>query len=263
MRSHMLRSVVGTIIRRSALRWDIPNKVTRIEVIQQAISRLRCRKYLEIGVRDGECFCSLTVAEKIGVDPVAPQPDVLAEMRKPGVQYFSLTSDDFFQQAATQVLADGVDVVFIDGLHTYEQAYRDCSNALKYLTPGGLILLHDCLPRSEVEAQPARNNEDAMRILSTVPNGVWVGDVWKAIVRLRSQHSDVQTCVLHSDHGIGLVHRAQNRSRLQLSLPQVEAMTYADLVQDPRGLLGLGKARGLMAILEELDRQRRENHSVR
>jgi len=60
-----------------------------------------------------------------------------------------------------------------------------------------------------------------------------------------------------------LVHRAQNRSRLQLSLPQVEAMTYADLVQDPRGLLGLGKARGLMAILEELDRQRRENHSVR
>jgi len=169
MRSHMLRSVVGTIIRRSALRWDIPNKVTRIEVIQQAISRLRCRKYLEIGVRDGECFCSLTVAEKIGVDPVAPQPAVLAEMRKPGVQYFSLTSDDFFQQAATQVLADGVDVVFIDGLHTYEQAYRDCSNALKYLTPGGLILLHDCLPRSEVEAQPARNNEDAMRILARCP----------------------------------------------------------------------------------------------
>jgi len=137
MRSHMLRSVVGTIIRRSALRWDIPNKVTRIEVIQQAISRLRCRKYLEIGVRDGECFCSLTVAEKIGVDPVAPQPAVLAEMRKPGVQYFSLTSDDFFQQAATQVLADGVDVVFIDGLLSADGELSARASGVFRFGPGG------------------------------------------------------------------------------------------------------------------------------
>jgi len=33
--------------------------------------------------------------------------------------------------------------IFIDGDHTYEQSKRDLDNAIKCLTPGGIIVMHD------------------------------------------------------------------------------------------------------------------------
>jgi hypothetical protein len=204
-------------------------------------------------VSNGINFCTVTAPEKIGVDPISPSPAVLMETSKPGVRYFALTSDEFFQQWAPQALAGGVDVVFIDGLHTYGQAYRDCLNSLEYLNPGGLILLHDCLPTSELEARVADNFEDASRLnAGMASNYDWVGDVWKAILRLRTQHTDLLTCVLHCDHGIGLVCKARNESSPSLTVAQINAMTYADLARDAKRLLGLRKPRYLMAVLEKL-----------
>ena len=63
-----------------------------------------------------------TVFARSPFDPVPAAPLVIAEQTKPGVRYFALTSDQFFEKVAPEVLAGGVDVVFIDGLHTYQQA---------------------------------------------------------------------------------------------------------------------------------------------
>jgi hypothetical protein len=227
--------------------------VTHIEVIQHVINYLGAKRYVEIGVSHGTCFCALTAPEKIGVDPISPSPAVILETSKLGVRYFALPSDDFFKQSAPLVLAGGVDVVFIDGLHTAAQAYRDCINSLSYLNRGGLILLHDCLPASELEARVAESFEDAANLNSGFAwNRVWLGDVWKAILRLRTQHPDLQTCVLHCDYGIGLVYRAKNNSKLSLTTAQIDSMTYADLARDPRRLLGLCKPRRLMGVLKKL-----------
>src|SRR5262249_1606727 len=156
------------------------------------------------------CFCAVTAQEKIGVDPIPPSQAVLSETSKPGVSYFTLTSDEFFDQVAPQVLKNGADVVFIDGLHTYSQAYLDSTTALKYLNIGGLILLHDCLPKTELEARVAVNYEDAAkRNDGTNWDGAWLGDVWKAIIRLRTQEN-VRTCTLNCDRGIGLVYKGEN-----------------------------------------------------
>jgi hypothetical protein len=224
-----------------------------MEVIQRVINNIGAKRYLEIGVSTGSSFCTLTAPEKIGVDPISPSPAVVIEASKPGVSYFPLSSDEFFQRAAPRALAGGVDVVFIDGLHTYSQAYRDCMNSLKYLNRGGLILLHDCLPTSELEARAAQSYEDAKRLNSGFAwNGDWVGDVWKAILRLRTQHRELQTCVLHCDHGIGLVYRGKNGSRLPQTMAQIDAMTYSDLARDAPRLLGLRKPKYLMAVLKKL-----------
>ena len=181
---------------------------------------------------------------------------MISETQKPGVKYFALTSDEFFKTVAPQVLADGVDVVFIDGLHTFEQAYRDCMNSLQYLNPGGVILLHDCLPSSEAEAVPALSYEEAWKINGPTWNGFWVGDVWKAILVLRSQHADLQTCVLHCDHGIGWSITARNDSGLSLSRAQIAAMAYIDLARDTKRLLGLRKPVHLLAVLNRLTKCR-------
>ena len=206
----MIWASLSEIVRKSPLRWHFTNKVTRMEVIQRSIDTLRARRYLEIGVKDGTCFCSLTAPEKIEVDPIAPQPAVALEMQKPGVKYFALTSDEFFTKVAPQVLARGVDVVFIDGLHTFQQAYRDCINSLQYLNPGGLIILHDCLPNSEASAMPAKSYEQAWKINGPNWDGFWMGDVWKAIIVLRTLHADLRACVLNCDFGMGLVYAASS-----------------------------------------------------
>jgi hypothetical protein len=246
-----VRPYLGKLVRRMPLRWHIPNCLNQIEVIQYVINYLGGQRYVEIGVAYGMCFCALTVPEKIGVDPISPSPAVILETSKLGVRYFAMPSDDFFKQCAPLVLAGGVDVVFIDGLHTAAQAYRDCINSLKYLNRGGLILLHDCFPSSELQARVAESIEDAANL-----NGSWTGDVWKAILRLRTQHPDLQTCVIHCDYGIGLVYRAQNNSKLSLTVAQIDSMTYADLARDPRRLLGLHKPIHLMEVLKKLKSER-------
>ena len=50
----MLRPRIAELVA-SPLRWYIPNKLTRMEVIQRTIDTLGARKYLEIGVFDGRC----------------------------------------------------------------------------------------------------------------------------------------------------------------------------------------------------------------
>ncbi len=222
-----------------------------MQVIRRVIDALGAKTYLEIGVFDGTCFCEIDVDVKVGVDPVPAKPLVAKEIKKPGARYFAETSDTFFEQHANETFAHGVDVVFIDGLHTYAQAYRDCINALKYLSPRGLILLHDCLPNSELEARVAESYEDAIRLNSGVTwNGWWMGDVWKAILRLRAEHADLKTYVLNCDHGVGLVYRAPNDSPIPYSLDQIEAMTFADMAKDRVKLLDLRKPSEITTALD-------------
>jgi hypothetical protein len=231
------RATLSRWIQATPLRWHMRNKVSRVQLIQHAVNRLRARRYLEIGVADGQCFCAVQVAAKVGVDPVPPEPAVVRELGRPGVSYHALTSDDFFAQAAPTVLADGVDVVFIDGLHTDGQAYRDCVNALRYLAPGGLILMHDNLPISAAEACPAPSYDEAWRMNGQDWSGFWTGDGWKAILRVRALHDDARACVLDCDHGVGLVWAAPARREVALSSEQIDAMNYEDLAADAQRLL--------------------------
>lgn len=249
-------SFLSALVRQTPLRWHLPNKVSRIEVIQYAIDGIRAARYLEIGVADGTCFCAVRVAERIGVDPIAPAPAVAEQLEAAGSSYVAATSDDFFSQHAPRLLDGGLDVVFIDGLHTYEQSYRDCLNALRYLHPGGVIFMHDCLPASEPEARVAATYEEAGRLNGPSWNGLWTGDGWKAIVALRSLHDDVEACVLDCDHGIGMVWRRPARRALSYSAAQIDALSYQDLTRDPVRLLGLQLPHQLLETIADLRAER-------
>ena len=75
------------------------------------------------------------------------------------------------------------DLIFIDGLHEYQQVRKDILNSIKCLKEGGFILVHDCLPRSiSAQAVPRFRN-------------IWNGDVWKAIVEFRTNSNlEIYTC---------------------------------------------------------------------
>lgn len=229
---------LARLVEKTPLRWHLPNRVLRTHVIQRAIDGIGARRYLEIGVSSGECFRAIRVEQKTGIDPIAPEPAVVAELLRPNVSYHQMTSDEFFssQQAS---LACGVDVAFIDGLHTDHQTYADCLNVLRHLNPGGLILVHDNLPPTAAEATPAANFEEARRTGLLGSNNYWTGDGWKAMVRLRALHPELSACVLNCDLGIGVVWATPGRRVLSCTSAEIDEMTYEDLARDGRRLLGI------------------------
>ena len=253
----MLKRTLSIIARSTPMRWHLPNKISRMQLIQYAINQLSGHTYLEIGVDEGQAFCSVQAPVKIGVDPVAPRPAVAAEINKPGVSYFQQLSDAFFDEQATRVLSQGVDVAFIDGLHTYGQTFRDIQNTLQYLNPGGIILVHDCLPESADEARVAPTYEEAWRLNGAGWNGLWTGDGWKSIVAIRAGHAPGEACVLQCDHGVGVIRRQTAAPQLTLSLADIEALDYAALAASPDRLLGLTKPRQLQRLVKSLRRERR------
>lgn len=244
-----------------ATRWQFPDWMSRRSAIQCAIDALGARTYLEIGVDQGQIFTAIEAEQKIGVDPVAQAPAVARISGDHGVWYYQMASDEFFAGVAPTRLADGIDVAFVDGLHTWQQAYRDCLNALEYLSPGGVILVHDCLPRNASEARVAGSIEEARRLNGPNWDGNWTGDVWKTIVMLRAAHSDLQVDVLNTDHGVGILRRGRNGASLGLDRAGVEQLRFDDLQRDAVGLLGLRTPASLWKMLAELRAGRRKHRT--
>ena len=111
------------------LNIDWSNFPNRSKVIQNVIDLKGYKSYLEIGCDNDENFKKIRVETKIGVDPVRG-----GTIRK--------TSDEFFFENSIFF-----DCIFIDGLHEYDQVKKDINNSLNYLNNGGVIFVHDCMPR--------------------------------------------------------------------------------------------------------------------
>jgi len=147
----------------------------RIEIINRLISEFCLDRYLEIGVWRGDCYLRVTCKEKVGVD--------LFPIYQDGVH--AMTSDEFFRTYQ----GPKFDLVFIDGNHESEQAYRDIRNALGSLSDHGFVVCHDCCPLSEIEQRVPREQD------------LWTGDVWKAIHSLRVDRDDVSATTFDCDYG--------------------------------------------------------------
>lgn len=170
------------------LEYDFPDNYYRWDLIEYLIKKNNYTNYLEIGCDQNQLFSKVVVKNKIGVDPVSG-----GNIRK--------TSDVFFKSNK-----DKFDIVFIDGLHTYDQVKKDILNSINYLNENGIILVHDCMPDSLGKQAVPRYKMQ------------WNGDVWKAIVDLRQKEDlDIYTCEM--DQGIGIITKKKNSSLLILDKP--------------------------------------------
>ncbi len=157
------------------LEWDWKKiHFNRIALVNLLVSKKDNCSYLEIGCASNSLFDSVPVADKTGVDPKNG-----GNIRKTSDDFFTLNNKSF-------------DVIFIDGLHTYEQVHRDVENSIKCLKAGGWIALHDLLPRTWEEHH-----------VPMVTNGSWTGDVWKVAFEL-SKSPGVDFKLLAIDHGVGV-----------------------------------------------------------
>lgn len=156
--------------------------MTRTEIINGLITKYGYKSYLEIGVntpsQPGYNWVGVTAEIKHGVDPNVDTT-------------YKMTSDDFFEKHITQKY----DIVFVDGLHIFEQVYRDIMNSLEYLAEGGIIVIHDCNPVTEITQRRIRASD------------AWHGDVWKAIVKLRLENPELEISTVDTDEGCGIIRK--------------------------------------------------------
>ncbi len=166
-------------------RYDWGKYPKRFEIIQDFIDHNKYNSYLEIGCDRNQNFSNIRISKRIGVDPV-----------EGGTH--KMTSDIFFLENNLKF-----DIIFIDGLHEYTQVMKDIKNSLKFLNSNGVILLHDCLPRTIWNQITPRINSD------------WNGDVWKSIVHCRTMEN-IDTYTLIADRGIGLIFPRKNRYLIKM-----------------------------------------------
>lgn len=151
-------------------------------------------------------------------------------------KYYEITSDDFFALKDRQKTFG---VIFVDGLHTFQQAKKDVENALQCLSNGGVLVMHDCNPPSKTAAVPAESWEQSRSMKLPDWNRDWCGDVWKTICYLRTHRNDLNVFVLDCDFGLGIICKGTPESRLNLSDEDINNLEYDDFAADRPGLLNL------------------------
>ena len=173
--------------------------LSRTEIINRLLhyTQKEHTVYLEIGVRNpDDNFNHICATQKLSVDPGVEFAENPVE--------FKLTSDAFFSQlAAGDILTSTLlfDVIFIDGLHTAEQVYKDILNSLYFIQPNGFIVLHDCNPPTEWHARETYAYE-----ISPAMN-YWNGTTWKGYVKAL-EITGISGYCIDTDWGVGILSKS-------------------------------------------------------
>lgn len=136
-------------------------------------------------------------------------------------------------------ILEKINVALVDGLHTYKQALADIENCLQHINKKGAVVVHDCNPASKAMAHPALSLEQAAKEVDLGKNNFWTGDVWKAIVHLRSTRKDLNIFVLDCDFGVGVITFGNPENMLDFKPEEIEKMTYDNLEKNRAKFLNL------------------------
>ena len=203
-----------------SINFNFPENINRWDLIQKIIELKKFKSYLEIGCDSDDSFSKIRIENKIGVDPVSGGN-------------FKGTSDQFFSQNK-----DFFDCIFIDGLHEYDQVYKDLKNSIQFLNKDGIIFLHDTLPSSIHQQAVPRYKR------------IWNGDVWKVIVNFRTNENyNILTCNI--DHGVTILQKVKNKKILNISIKNFKKLKFKDFYNNYKEYMNIVNYDQLLKYLKK------------
>lgn len=196
--------------------------ISRSEAINRLLSlSIAPRTYLEIGVRRGETFHAVCSERKIAVDP-----KFIIKAREPESSYHEITSDDFFSDNTEQF-----DLIFLDGMHTFEQTLRDLLNAIVYLKPRGVVVIDDVRPSSYAAALHSEARaQELKKALGIDDGGAWMGDVFRLVFFIETFLQAFSYATIRETHGVLVLWKKPRGSIPYRRVADVAAMDYVDAV---------------------------------
>ena len=143
-------------------------KLDKYETLRMIHQNVAPAVYLEIGVQKGRSL-NLAQCTAIGVDPL---PRTVAKSNQ---TIHAITSNNFFSRD----IKFRPDLVFIDGLHLFEQALMDFINCERICHSDSVIVMDDIFPAHPSQALRERHTQK------------WAGDVWKVYEILLEYRPDL------------------------------------------------------------------------
>ena len=208
---------------------------TRAEVVQKFLDMFEAPSYLEIGVNQGVTFHQLHASKKVAVNPIFAFPP---ESREPGLatEYHEIASDHYFEHAGAQDLR--FDVIYLDGLHTFDQTLRDLLNSILLLKAQGVIVVDDVIPNSFDASLPDLDQVFALRQqardagVNWAMDGSWMGDVYKIPFFIDTFMQQLSFATVAENHGQTVIWRG-SRAATAMSTPSftnVDRLDFRDTI---------------------------------
>jgi hypothetical protein len=196
--------------------------------INSIITKMGFSSYLEVGVNKGETFTSVNANRKVAVDPKFNfEFHERANLYSTSERYFEITSDEFFYQNSEKF-----DIIFLDGLHTFEQTFRDFCNSISLANDNTIILIDDTLPTDIYSAHPNQSEAIKIRQKDTQKvSGSWHGDVFKTIFAIREYFPlwSYRTITSGGNPQTVVFRKCERRDSRGSSLETISRMSYFDL----------------------------------
>lgn len=154
-----------------------PRRGTSARRINALAEINNAQSYLEIGVATGNTFLNVTVARKHAVDPRFRLDTEAAKSEH--VCFFEMPSNEFFLHHAEPETR--YDIIFLDGLHTFEQTLRDFCATMRHCHDNTIWVIDDVFPSDMFSALRNEGDTRKYRQLHGQESVDWHGDVFKVM----------------------------------------------------------------------------------
>ena len=223
-------------------------ELPRAMVMRRLLALYDEPRYLEIGVARGRTFHKLTAtaAQMVAVDPMFRFDAEDAARERPHARYHEVTSDEYFGSIVGP--DEQFDVIYLDGLHVFEQTLRDLLNALHHLQPKGVIVIDDVRPPTYLASLPDRESFFRVRDWLGSDDRRWMGDVFKVLFFVDTFCQQLSYRTISNNHGQAVVWRRRRTAVTERDAAQIAALDFAQLVAGEEVL----RRRPFAAIVQEV-----------
>jgi hypothetical protein len=183
------------------------------------------KKYLEIGVARGITFKNIQVESKVAVDPCFKFNT--QEVSNGLISFHEKTSDHFFREN----LDKDFDLIFLDGLHTFDQTLRDLLSAISITSKTAIIVIDDVCPVDYFSSLPSHREAINCRKIIGSDLRSWMGDVYKLVYFCFYYILDWKFATINESHGQLIMwksFRDQINKDNKLTLDDIANMNYSD-----------------------------------
>ncbi|WP_267389675.1 class I SAM-dependent methyltransferase [Sphingomonas sp. GC_Shp_3] len=201
----------------------------RSEVNQEILSILPGKSYLEVGVNRGKTFFEVIADQKVAVDPNFLF-DFEAERANPqskNCEFYQLKSDVFFSEFGHN---RRFDLIFLDGLHTYEQTLRDLMNSITCINTNGVIVIDDMIPSTYISSISELSQSQRLSAALGNTDSSWMGDVFRLAFFIESFLPAFSFATVGENHGQMVLWRQTRKNIPERTLESTCRMDFGDSV---------------------------------
>ncbi len=203
---------------------DLTQRNGRLNALLQINAGTR---YLEIGVSKGETFHKVAADFKVAVDPRFLFD---FQSRQAGnTRYFQCSSDEYFSRHSRE--CGKFDLIYLDGLHTFEQTFRDLLCSISLIHDRSLILIDDTMPTNFIAGESELSRHLELRTITGIPDQSWMGDVYKIVIAVHD-FMPLWSYVTFPGHGQTILFQRPRENFVPVlnSLFEISRISYTDFL---------------------------------